>query len=60
MTPDEAVAVLTDPDAAADARYQAHAELTAAAAAGDASAAAALEWLRFHRSERSACEVERP
>ncbi|MEV0677595.1 hypothetical protein AB0I60_13840 [Actinosynnema sp. NPDC050436] len=60
MTPDEAVAVLTDPGTAADARYQAHAELSAAAAGGDASAEAALSWLRFARSERPACEVERP
>jgi hypothetical protein len=58
MTTDEAVAVLSDPEAAPDARYQAHADLTASAAAGDTSASAALQWLRWNRSGRTACDVD--
>ncbi|WP_433273101.1 hypothetical protein ACQPZF_18140 [Actinosynnema sp. CS-041913] len=56
MHTDEAVSVLSDPATPADARYQAHADLTAAAAAGDAEAEAALKWLRWSRSDRTACD----
>ncbi len=55
---DEAVALLQDPGSPADARYQAHADLTAAAAGGDVAAEVALKWLRWNRSGRSACDVE--
>ena len=58
MTTDEAVALLSDPAAPADQRYQAHADLTAAAASGDAEAEAALRYLRWNRSGRSACDVD--
>ncbi|GAA1342626.1 hypothetical protein [Saccharothrix algeriensis] len=57
MDTDEAVAVLSDPTSAPDARYQAHADLVAAAAGGDAAAGAALEWLRWNRSGRTACDT---
>ncbi|GAA0260370.1 hypothetical protein GCM10010492_71700 [Saccharothrix mutabilis subsp. mutabilis] len=58
MTHDEAVAVLTDPASPPETRYEAHATLTAAAAAGDAQAEATLHWLRYNRSGRSACDVD--
>ncbi|RKT55966.1 hypothetical protein [Saccharothrix australiensis] len=57
MDTDDAVALLTDEAAPPDARYQAHADLVAAAAAGDAAAEAALRWLRWNRSGRSACDA---
>ncbi|MBB5954167.1 hypothetical protein FHS29_000737 [Saccharothrix tamanrassetensis] len=56
MDTDEAVALLSDPEAPADARYQAHADLAAAAASGDGEAEAALQWLRWNRSDRTACD----
>ncbi|MBB4964932.1 hypothetical protein [Saccharothrix violaceirubra] len=57
MTTDEAVAVLTDPDAGPEDRYRAHADLHALAASGDGAAGAALAWLRLERSGRNACEA---
>ncbi|MFI9812119.1 hypothetical protein [Saccharothrix variisporea] len=58
MTPDEAVALLTDPESPAEDRYQAHADLTAAAASGDREAEAALHYLRWNRSGRTACDAD--
>ncbi|XVV06868.1 hypothetical protein ACQPW3_16405 [Actinosynnema sp. CA-248983] len=58
MTPDEAATVLTAPDSSPEDRYQAHADLTSAAASGDPEAQATLRWLRWNRSGRSACDVD--
>ncbi|MBW4717644.1 hypothetical protein [Saccharothrix obliqua] len=58
MDTESAVALLTNPEAAPEERYQAHADLAAAAAAGDREAEAALRWLRWNRSDRTACDVD--
>ncbi|MEJ2859091.1 MULTISPECIES: hypothetical protein [unclassified Saccharothrix] len=58
MTPDEAVALLTNPESPPDSRYQAHADLTAAAANGNKEAEAALHYLRYTRSDRTACNTD--
>lgn len=48
--------LLTHPAVPADVRYQVHASLSAEAAAGDRAAENALAWLRFTRSDRTACD----
>lgn len=48
--------LLTNPALPADLRYQVHAGLRADAAAGDAEAETALAWLRYDRSDRTACD----
>ncbi len=49
-------ALLANPSLPADLRYQVHAGLRADAAAGNGEAENLLAWLRYDRSDRTACD----